>query len=239
MKLLSRYTLRLFDWILIVGAITFNILYVVLSGEFDVIGSIASVSGVVCVVLVAKRSISNYIFGIINVSLYAYISYKSKLYGDFSLNAFYYLPMQFIGWFMWFKDKGDFNIKGKIDMTLVKSRTMECKDRYFLIIVCVVTIILGGYILAKFTNDPQPYKDSATTMLSVIAMLLMVKKYMEQWALWAVVNIISVVMWTLIWLKGGEHAGLIVIMYLFYLANSINGIVVWSNAAMKNGLMKQ
>ncbi|MEG2849277.1 MAG: nicotinamide riboside transporter PnuC, partial [Bacteroidales bacterium] len=67
---------------------------------------------------------------------------------------------------------------------------------------------------------------------------LMVKKYMEQWILWAVVNIISVVMWLFVWISGGEHAGLMVAMYMFYLANSINGIIVWNNAANRDKSMK-
>ncbi|MEF9931948.1 MAG: nicotinamide riboside transporter PnuC, partial [Bacteroidales bacterium] len=86
MKLFSKSTLRLFDWFLIIGIIILNILYSVVENNFDTLGSIASITGVVCVVLVAKRSMSNYLFGIINVSLYAYISYESSLYGDFLLN---------------------------------------------------------------------------------------------------------------------------------------------------------
>ena len=238
MKILTKGTLKLFDWFLITGAVTFNIIYSVLSGEFDVIGSIASVTGVVCVVLVAKRSISNYIFGIINVSLYAYISYKSSLYGDFALNAFYYLPMQFIGWAMWVKKKGDLNSKGQMDQSIVKSRIMEWHKRILLGTVCAVIILLAGYLLQRFTADPQPYKDSATTVLSVIAMFLMVKQYMEQWILWAIVNIISILMWMFVWIHGGPHAGLIVIMYIFYLANSINGMIVWNNAAIKDNRLK-
>lgn len=66
-----------YDWFLIVGVIASNIIYSVLSGTLDVVGSIAGIAGVLCVVLVAKGSIWNYLFGIVNVSMYAYISYKA------------------------------------------------------------------------------------------------------------------------------------------------------------------
>ena len=92
-KILSAY-----DWFLIVGVIFSNILYSLLSGNVDIVGSAAGIAGVLCVVLVAKGSIWNYVFGVVNVSLYAYISYKASLYGDAGLNALYYFPMQFIGW---------------------------------------------------------------------------------------------------------------------------------------------
>lgn len=231
MKLFSKDTLKPFDWALILGIITISIVYSILTKEVDPIGITASVTGVACVVLVAKRSISNYLFGVINVSLYAYISYKSSLYGDFLLNALYYLPMQFVGWYFWVKDRGGYNSKGNIDQTLVKSRMMNWKERGLLFFFCAITTLAGGILLQQLTSDPQPYKDSATTILSVIAMFLMVKKFAEQWILWAVVNVISVIMWLLIWINGGSHAGLMVCMWLFYLANSINGLVIWSKAA--------
>lgn len=93
--------LNAYDWFLIVGVIASNIIYSVLSGNIDIVGSIAGIAGVLCVVLVAKGSIWNYLFGLVNVSMYAYISYKASLYGDAGLNAMYYLPMQFIGWWQW------------------------------------------------------------------------------------------------------------------------------------------
>ena len=94
---MKNKVLSIYDWFLIVGVIASNIIYSVLSGEIDAVGSIASIAGVLCVVLVAKGSIWNYLFGVINVSMYAYISYKASLYGDAALNALYYVPMQFIG----------------------------------------------------------------------------------------------------------------------------------------------
>ena len=80
--------LSLYDWFLIVGVIASNLIYSLLSGNVDIVGSMAGIAGVLCVVLVAKGSIWNYLFGIVNVSMYAYISYKASLYGDAVLNAF-------------------------------------------------------------------------------------------------------------------------------------------------------
>ena len=100
---MNNRVLNLYDWFLIVGVIASNIIYSVMTGTLDVLGSVAGITGVLCVVLVAKGSIWNYIFGLVNVSLYAYISYKAALYGDAALNALYYVPMQFVGWWQWRK----------------------------------------------------------------------------------------------------------------------------------------
>ena len=61
--------LSLYDWFLIVGVVASNIIYSALSGNVDIVGSVAGIAGVLCVVLVAKGSIWNYLFGIINVSM--------------------------------------------------------------------------------------------------------------------------------------------------------------------------
>ena len=100
---MNNKVLSLYDWFLIVGVIASNVIYSIMTGTLDVLGSLAGITGVLCVVLVAKGSIWNYLFGLVNVSLYAYISYKASLYGDAVLNAFYYVPMQFIGWWQWRK----------------------------------------------------------------------------------------------------------------------------------------
>ncbi|MDP3451474.1 MAG: nicotinamide riboside transporter PnuC [Bacteroidales bacterium] len=213
-------TLRPFDWILIIGIVSVNLIYSVMEGELDFIGSIAAVSGVVCVVLVARGNILNYLFGIINVSLYAWIAYKAALYGDAVLNAFYYFPMQFIGWYSWLGKRKD------VESVTVKARRMKTKERLLLVLFSVVTVAAGALVLTYF-KDPQPLKDSATTILSVTAMFLMVRRFMEQWVLWVLVNIISVVMWSITLFQGGEHSALMVIMWIFYLANSINGWITW------------
>lgn len=213
-------TLNWFDWLLISGIVLLNIIYSVLEGEADFTGVTAAVSGVVCVVLVAKGNILNYIFGVINVSLYAWISWKAQLYGDAFLNALYYLPMQFAGWFLWFRKR-----ESEESVTIV-TRRMNVKERVWLAFISVTLTLLVGYLLS-LAGDPQPYKDSATTVLSVIAMYIMVKAYMEQWALWVIVNMISIIMWLILYYKGAEHAMLMVIMWVAYLANSINGWIVW------------
>ncbi len=213
-------TLKPFDWFLILGIMVLNFIYSILEGEIDFIGSLTAVSGVICVVLVARGNIFNYLFGLINVSLYAWISFKAALYGDAALNALYYLPMQFIGWYSWI------NRRREKDSVTVKARAMNNSQRIWLGIISFVLVMITAWVLDYF-NDPQPLKDSATTVLSVIAMFIMVQRFMEQWILWVVVNVISIVMWSVALVNGVPHSGLMVLMWIFYLANSVNGWITW------------
>ena len=219
--------LSVYDWFLIIGVIVTNIVYSFLTGTLDAVGSVASVAGVLCVVLVAKGSIWNYLFGIVNVSLYALISYKADLYGDAALNALYYVPMQFIGWWQWRKRGAAVSQAEAGDgMVQVKARRFTWIQRVFLAVGCFFAVVIFGLLLDHF-GDPQPFKDSTTTVLSIVAQALMALAFMEQWALWIITNIVSVIMWTVCLVRGEAHAGVMVIMWVFYLLNSLNGFRVW------------
>ena len=221
--------LSLYDILLIAGVVVSNIIYSVLTGTIDVMGSAAGIAGVCCVVLVAKGSIWNYAFGLVNVTLYAVISYKAALYGDAALNALYYLPMQFIGWWQWSKRGAAVSREASAEPdhdVRVKARRMTMMQRVVLAAGSVVLVFAGGLLL-EHLGDPQPYKDSATTVLSIIAQALMALALMEQWALWIITNVISVIMWSVCAVRGEAHAGLMVVMWVFYLLNSLNGLRVW------------
>lgn len=224
---MNNKVLSLYDWFLIVGVIALNIIYSLLSGNIDIVGSVAGIAGVLCVVLVAKGSIWNYLFGLVNVSMYAYISYKAALYGDAALNALYYVPMQFIGWWQWRRrgaavSEAEVNGEG----VQVKARRFTWKQRAILFAGCAAGVVVVGFIL-KYFDDPQPFKDSTTTVLSIVAQALMALAFMEQWVLWIITNVVSVVMWCICVARGEAHAAVMVIMWVFYLLNSINGLRVW------------
>lgn len=219
--------LNAYDWFLIAGVIVSNIVYSVLTGTLDVVGSLAGITGVLCVVLVAKGSIWNYAFGLVNVSLYAWISYKAALYGDAGLNALYYLPMQFVGWWQWRKRGAAISETESGGKTVqVRARRFDWGHRILLAIGCSAAVVACGCLL-KYLGDPQPFKDSATTVLSIVAQALMALAFMEQWVLWIITNVISVIMWAVCVSRGESHAGVMVIMWSFYLLNSINGLRVW------------
>ena len=225
--IMKQKVLNAYDWFLIAGVIISNLIYTVLSGNIDVVGSIAGIAGVLCVVLVAKGSIWNYLFGLVNVSMYAYISYKASLYGDAGLNALYYLPMQFIGWWQWRKRGAAVSeAEAGAEGPQVKARRFNWSQRIVLAAGCMIAVVAGGFLL-RYLGDPQPFKDSTTTVLSIVAQALMALAFMEQWVLWIITNIVSVVMWVVCVTRGEAHAAVMVIMWTFYLLNSVNGLRVW------------
>ena len=68
-----------------------------------VMGIISSTTGGACVVCTGKGKLSAYVFGTVNVVLYAIISFQAKYYGEVMLNVLYYLPMEIYGFAVWYK----------------------------------------------------------------------------------------------------------------------------------------
>lgn len=224
-----KYAMRVFgienvtwtDLFLVTGITVSSILASVLTGDTDPVGIVAAVAGVVNVVLVAKGSISNYIFGIVSVSLYAFISFRAGIYGTAALNALYFLPMQFVGWYAWRK-RGN----GDGGSSAVSGRRMNIRQRLVWSAVTAASVVVAAIVLRQI-GGMQPWKDASVTVLQVIAMFLMVKAYMEQWILWIAVNIIYVAIWGVFLSKGEPHAAIMLTMWGFYLLNSFNGLRNW------------
>jgi len=204
-----------FQWFLITGMVFTSYLA---GGLYDPISAICSIAGVVCVVLVGKGSIHNYLFGVVNVVLYIIISYNAKLYGETMLNVLYYLPIQFIGFFLWKRNISKDN--------LVFARNLS-KSRFALVVlVSILSIIVYAQVLVCL-GDVSPYLDSTTTVLSIVAQILMLLRLSEQWLLWVVVNVCSIAMWLMVYISGTESALIMALMWTFYLINSVYGYINW------------
>ena len=186
------------------------------------IAIISAMTGITCTIFVSKQMVANYLFGVINVCLYAYLSFQSKLYGDFMLNAFYYLPMQFIGAYMWIKSSKE------DDSGEVVSKRMSKKDMITTALGCILGIVIYSLVLNALGGN-IPVIDATSTVLSVVAMILMVRQYLEQWYLWVIVNSVSIIMWAVSLSQGsGDMATLI--MWTLYLLNSLYGLYSWIKA---------
>jgi len=220
---LNDWTLFEKVWLLIFTLIN---LYLFFVWQDTIIGLITSLTGMICVVLVAKGKISNYYFGIINVILYAYIAYNSRYYGEVMLNVFYFLPVQFVGIYYWVKHRD--KDKSKDD---VKVSNLTFKEKILWGFLSFVGVLVYGFIL-RILGGNLPFVDSISTVLSIIAMVLMIKRVTEQWILWIVVDIVSVYMWFYVLFQGGNDVSMLV-MWSAYLVNAIYGYYNWKKMENK------
>ncbi len=178
---------------------------------------ISGVTGIISVVLCAKGKISTYAFATINVGLYAVIAYQNRLFGEVMLNGFYYLPMNLVGFYMWRKQKSD-------DGTVL-ARRLTTKQLILLGIGLLVAIIAYQRLLVILGGNLQ-WIDATTTILSIVAFLLQIGRFTEQWILWMIINVFSITMWALL-LGTPEGSVTMIIMFSAYLINGIYGYRNW------------
>lgn len=216
------------------GLLAINVIITMISfilakdfGGIAFAGLVSSISNTVCVILCARREISNYIWGVLAVVSYAFVSYMYMNTGEFMLNAFYYFPMQFVGLWLWLKHKD------KSDAGKVKSKQMNLKTSAIVYSLTLIGILgyawlisLPSFQMALYgeVSNFGFYKyliDSFTTISSVTAMILMVLRFKEQWYLWVVIDIVTIGLWFI------TFNPLMIIQWATMLANAIHGIQMW------------
>lgn len=192
-----------------------------------IIGIIAAVTGMAYTVLAGKGKVSCFLFGIVNTPLYAYIAFKSGYYGDFALNA-YYFAMMFPGLAAWLKNTSTDCEEG------IKRTKLSNKNRLMLTVSCIAGII-PLWAALRFLGGARPFCDSATNVLSIAAMILTVRRAIEEWILWIIVNAIEVFMWYRAWSVGNGSVS-ILLMWLLFLVNGIYLLSLWIRIDRKKSL---
>lgn len=181
------------------------------------IGMVCGIAGVICVVLTAKGKISSYLFNFIQMITYMIICWDAKLFLEFGEQIFYFVVCIF-GVFLWKK-----NMKKNDDGTeQVIAKKFKPWHWVATIVVTVVSTVLLGTFGEVILGSTLPYIDAFTVALAVIAQLLMVWRYREQWAVWIIIDIASLVMFVML----GQWS--MVVMYIAWTINAFYGWYNWS-----------
>lgn len=190
-------------------------------------GIISATTGVACVVCTGKGKLSAYIFGMVNTLLYAIIAYKAQFYGEVMLNVIYYFPMQFYGIYVWSKHMN-------AETHEVEKKEMKFKGKLILGASVLGATIGYGYLL-KLMGGALPYIDALSTVVSVVAMIVSIKMYAEQWILWIIVDIVTVIMWAIAFAQGNDSIATL-LMWIVYLGNAVVMYVKWIKEAKANAI---
>ena len=188
---------------------------------------ISALTGVLCVICTGKGKLSAYVFGLINCVLYAIIAYQSKFYMETVLNALYYVPLQFYGFYTWSKNMNP-------ETNEVYKKRMTNNQRFIMYIVVILGTILLGYI-SNLWGGNLPFIDALSTITSVVAMIVSIKMFMEQWILWVIIDVITVGMYLWAFING-ECGISVLLMWIVYLTNAIIMYFKWRNEAYKKGV---
>lgn len=187
------------------------------------IGMICGIAGVICVVLTAKGKISSYLFNFIQMITYMVICWNARLFLEFGEQVFYFVACIF-GVFLWKK-----NMKKNEDGT-EQVIAKKFKPWHWIVatIVTVVSTLTLGYFGDSILGSTLSYLDAFTVALAVISQLLMVWRYREQWAIWILIDVSSLIMFIIL----GQWS--MVAMYIAWTINAFYGWYNWSKLAKFN-----
>lgn len=173
------------------------------------IALISAICGISYTILAGKGKISCYLFGLAGTMCYAYISYKNHLYGNLFLYLCYYFPMQIVGIFKWKKHLD------KQSKEIIKTCLKLPEKLLYFISAIAGSVILG--LILKQTGDLTPFIDSITAVFSIAGLLLTVKRCIEQWYIWTVVNGLSIIMWVQAYLNGSNCFATILMWITYFI----------------------
>ena len=196
-----------------------------------IVAALGSVMGVASSVLSANGIIWTFLFGLLDIACCLIVDADNGIWGDFTMHLVYLLPMQLIGIWQWRK-------RGATKDKEVTARRLTSRQRWIVFgsVVAGLAAVYGILIAIKFytvvpeeINRTQVFADAARTTFNIAGQILMSLAFYEQWHLWILVNIASIVLWgsTMLSSAASSYTVVMFIKYCFYLVNSLNGLRVW------------
>jgi len=173
----------------------------------------AVICGLAYVILAARNNIWCWLFGIIGSFLSVILFYNFFDLVAESMLYVYYVGTGIYGWLNWNK------MDSEADFTIVSKPI-----KVHLIVIgfgLISAYILSLFIQKIFADASYPLLDSFTTVFSIITTILVVKKWIENWLYWIVINSLTVYLY---FSKGLNYYGLLTI---FYVGMSVYGYIHW------------
>jgi nicotinamide mononucleotide transporter len=179
---------------------------------FEIVGAVFSL---LSVWYSTRQNVLVWPTGMVGVAAYAVVFFEARLYADMLLQLFYF-AVSVRGWYLWLHG-GDHH--DRLPVTRLTQRQI------LLLLPLTAAGILGlGFAFATWTNADLPWLDATASGLSVMGQLLLMRKKLQTWHVWILVNILSVgiYLYKALYLTTG--------LYFVFLVLAIIGLVQWQKA---------
>lgn len=212
----TRLHLNALDWLFIVTALGTTVYAVFNFHDYSlpylVADLVALLTGVLYMILGAKGYRSNFIFSTFCVLAATYIAWSNQFYGSMAINILYYLPCEFIGFYLW----------GRNSRKNHKVVARKLETRQLALIIAGIAIVTA---LLKFILDAcggaATLLDSVATVTAIVANVLVLLRYREQWLFWLVADFAQLLMWTTV------DDPVMLVMRILYPISAIYGYINW------------
>ncbi len=173
---------------------------------------VAVLLGIANILLIIRRSVWNYPFGIAMVTLYFFIFRDAKLYSDAGLQVFF-VVVNLYGWWSWSRNKAE---TGEVVV-----QRLGTEGLLAWIAGSAIATLGWGFVMSNHTDASYPFWDAGVAMLSVAGQILMTRRYLENWWWWIAVNAISIPLYI------AKDLLLTAGLYALFLVLAIAGLIEW------------
>jgi nicotinamide mononucleotide transporter len=182
-------------------------------GICEVVGVVCGVTGVW---LATRENVWTWPVGLLGVACLFVVFFNQRLYGSASLQLVYVVASVY-GWYAWRK-------RGTDGTTLTVTRA----PRRWLVSLLAAGLAgaIGYGFFLRTQNATLPFVDAATTSFSLVAQWLATRKWIENWFIWLVVDVVYVIMYF------SQGLYLVVGLDVTFLVLAVFGLRQW-NASMK------
>lgn len=150
------------------------------SSVFEIVGV---ASGILGVWLTTRQRIWCWPVGLVSVAAFVVVFFRAKLYGAMGLQ-FVYVGLLGYGWYAW--------LYGGEGHHALKVSRVPRRLALALVIGSSIAAAAMGFWLHRHTDEALPYVDGFTTSFSLAAQWMQARKYLENWAVWVVVDVVYV-----------------------------------------------
>ncbi|PLW69719.1 nicotinamide riboside transporter PnuC [Pseudohalioglobus lutimaris] len=172
---------------------------------------LATLAGLAYIVFLIREQVIAWPFGIAGSLLSIYLFIDGKLYSEAFLYAFY-VAAGIWGWIRWSR---------RVAMHNNPVIRYQLSAHAAIILVASLSALALATFFSTFTDAQRPYIDAFTTAFSFAATYMEVKKVLETWVYWIVLNVAS------IWLYMDRSLDIYAALICVYAVLSVWGLVQW------------
>lgn len=174
----------------------------------------------VSILLAARNSVHTWWTGIVGCLLFAVLFFQAKLYADMTLQVFFVATSAW-GWWQW--TGGPHHPARPIRRAAPRS--------LLLLLVCgAVGALAYGGLLWRWTDAYAPFLDSLVLGFSIVAQLLLMKRQVQTWWFWLLVNLLAVPLFF------SRELYVTAALYTVYLLNAVVALRHWHRLLARQDL---
>jgi nicotinamide mononucleotide transporter len=203
--------------ILIAAVITPANIWLAIRTAFTPLELVAVVFTLANVWLAIKEKIWTWPAGIISVLLYLIVFWRAHLYLNAGLQVVYFV-MSIHGWYEWLHGGAN-----KTELTITKASPRMWAA--LMSIGAVITLLLLWLLRLTAHNASLPIWDAVTTAFSLVGQYMLNMKIVENWLMWALVDVIYVFMFI------DQKLYPTAILYAFFVFLCLKGLIDWHRSS--------